>query len=126
MSYERKLPKRLDCGMAVIMEIIGGKWKPSVIHSIHHGFRRPSEIQRRYPDATRRVLNQQLKELELHGIVRHVVYPVMPPKVEYFLTDLGESLLPVIQKMDEWGTGYLGTYNELLYKTEDNFLSAIP
>jgi DNA-binding HxlR family transcriptional regulator len=104
---ERKIPKDLDCGMAMLMDIIGGKWKPCLIHNIWKGHKRPSELQRLNPKATRRVLYQQLQELEEHGIIRRVVYPVLPPKVEYFLTDLGLSLLPVISVMDEWGTQYL-------------------
>ncbi len=104
---ERKIPKDLDCGMAMIMEIIGGKWKPCLIHNIWKGCKRPSELQRLNPKATRRVLYQQLQELEEHGIIRRVVHPVLPPKVEYFLTDLGLSLLPVISAMDEWGSQYL-------------------
>ncbi len=105
--YERKIPKDLDCGMAMIMEIIGGKWKPCLIHNINSGFRRPSELQRLNAKASRRVLNQQLKELEEHGIISRVVYPVLPPKVEYFLTDLGISVLPVIGTMNDWGSQYL-------------------
>ena len=104
---ERKIPKDLDCGMAMIMEIIGGKWKPCLIHNIWRGHRRPSELQRLNPKASRRVLYQQLQELEEHGIIERVIYPVLPPKVEYFLTELGNSLLPVISVMDEWGTQYL-------------------
>jgi len=105
--FERKIPKNLDCGMGMIMEIIGGKWKPCLIYNISKGHIRPSELQRLNPNATRRVLHQQLKELEEHGIIERVVYPVLPPKVEYFLTDLGNSLLPVINVMDDWGTQYL-------------------
>ncbi|MVT10206.1 winged helix-turn-helix transcriptional regulator [Chitinophaga tropicalis] len=104
---ERKIPKDLNCGMAMIMEIIGGKWKPCLIHNIWKGHKRPSELQRLNPKATRRVLYQQLQELEEHGIISRVVHPVLPPKVEYFLTDLGLSLLPVISVMDEWGSQYL-------------------
>lgn len=105
--YERKIPKDLDCGMAMIMEIIGGKWKPCLILNISRGFRRPSELQRLNTKASRRVLNQQLKELEEFGIITRVVYAELPPKVEYFLTDLGSSLLPVIGTMDDWGSQYL-------------------
>ncbi|WP_158800122.1 helix-turn-helix domain-containing protein [Pedobacter sp. L105] len=105
--YERKIPKDLDCGMAMIMEVIGGKWKPCLIHNISRGFRRPSEIQRLNKKASRRVLNQQLKELEEHGVITRTVYAELPPKVEYFLTDLGNSLLPVIRTMDDWGSQYL-------------------
>jgi DNA-binding HxlR family transcriptional regulator len=105
--YERKISKDLDCGMAMIMEIIGGKWKPCLIHNIWKGHNRPSELQRLNPKASRKVLYQQLKELEAHGIIERKVYPVLPPKVEYFITDLGKSLLPVISVMDEWGTQFL-------------------
>jgi DNA-binding HxlR family transcriptional regulator len=105
--FERKIPKDLSCGMAMMMEIIGGKWKPCLIYNISRGHKRPSELQRLNPHATRRVLYQQLKELEEHGIIERVVYAVVPPKVEYFLTDLGTSLLPVINVMDDWGTQYL-------------------
>ncbi|RNL92276.1 transcriptional regulator [Sinomicrobium pectinilyticum] len=105
--YERKIPKNLDCGMAVIMDIIGGKWKPCLIFNIMNGDRRPSKLQRLNPLASRKVLNQQLKELEKHGIINRVVYPELPPKVEYYLTPLGESLLPIIKKMDQWGTEHM-------------------
>lgn len=104
--YERKIPKNLDCGMGVIMDIIGGKWKPCLIFNIMNGFRRPSELQRLNPLASRKVLNQQLKELMDHGVIDKIIYPELPPKVEYYLTPLGESLLPIIKKMDQWGTEY--------------------
>lgn len=104
---ERKIPKDLDCGMAMIMEIIGGKWKPCLIHNISRGFKRPSELLRLNPKATRRVLYQQLTELEEAGIIEKLIFPVLPPKVEYSLTGLGMSLLPVIKVMDDWGTQYL-------------------
>lgn len=107
MTYERKIPKNLDCGMAVIMDVIGGKWKPCLLYNISKGSRRPSEIQRLNPLASRRVLNEQLKELEAHKIITRKVYPVLPPKVEYFLTEMGESLLPIIETMDSWGEQYL-------------------
>ncbi|ACU63091.1 winged helix-turn-helix transcriptional regulator [Chitinophaga pinensis] len=105
--YERKIPLDLNCGMAVIMEIIGGKWKPCLIFNISRGIRRPGELQRYNPAATRRVLTQQLKELEEHGIIRRVVYAEVPPKVEYYLTEKGESLMPVINAMENWGAGHL-------------------
>jgi DNA-binding HxlR family transcriptional regulator len=111
--YERKIPKNLDCGMGMTMDIIGGKWKPCLILNISNGARRPSELQRLNPLASRRVLNVQLKELEEHGIIIRVVHAVLPPKVEYLLTDLGRSLLPVIEMMDEWGTQYLNDPQQL-------------
>ncbi|WP_245857100.1 winged helix-turn-helix transcriptional regulator [Mucilaginibacter auburnensis] len=64
---------------------------------------RPSELQRKIPDATRRVLNVQLKELEDHELISRTIYPVMPPKVEYNLTDFGKTLIPLIQSIGLWG-----------------------
>jgi len=70
---------------------------------INEGHKRPSELQRKIPDASRRVLNIQLKELEEHELVTRKIYPVMPPKVEYSLTEFGESLIPAIGAIGKWG-----------------------
>ncbi|GAA0554803.1 winged helix-turn-helix transcriptional regulator [Chitinophaga japonensis] len=116
--YEKKIPKSFECGMAVLMEIIGGKWKSYMVFLIHKGVRRPSELQRAVPSASRRVLNLQLRELEFHGIVKRVIYPEAPPRVEYFLTEFGTSLMPVVTAMDNWGTGYLGAFKALMEKKQ--------
>ncbi|MBE8721132.1 transcriptional regulator [Sphingobacterium sp. Ka21] len=105
--YEKKIPKDFSCGMSITLEIIGGKWKPCLINSIHKGIHRPSELARKNPEASKRVLSLQLKELEEHGVVRKVIYPILPPKVEYFLTELGESLLPIITLMETWGSDFI-------------------
>ncbi|MBC9909004.1 winged helix-turn-helix transcriptional regulator [Chitinophaga varians] len=105
--YEKKNPKDLSCGMGMTLEIIGGKWKPCLINSIHKGIHRPSELARQNPGASKRVLSLQLKELEEHGVVRKIIYPELPPKVEYFLTELGESLLPIVELMEKWGDNVL-------------------
>jgi DNA-binding HxlR family transcriptional regulator len=110
--YEHKIPKALDCGFAVTMEIIGGKWKLCLINSINKGYRRPSQLQRTNSTATRRVLNQQLKELEEHGIIKKVIYAELPPKVEYYLTEFGESLLPVINMIEKWGEEHMDIFAE--------------
>ncbi len=101
--YAHKIPKDLTCGMAMTMEIIGNKWKPCLLYSIRRGVNRPGQLQQANPKASRQVLNQQLKELEAHGIIRKVVHAQLPPKVEYFLTELGESLIPVLDAMTAWG-----------------------
>lgn len=119
--YEKKIPKDFSCGMAVMMEIIGGKWKTYLIFLINQGMRRPSDIQRAVPSASRRVLNLQLRELEFHGIIKRVIYPELPPRVEYYLTDFGTSILPVVEAMDSWGAGYLDTFRELMEKKKDTF-----
>lgn len=119
--YEKKIPKDFSCGMAVMMEIIGGKWKTYLIFLISQGVRRPSDLQRAVPSATRRVLNLQLRELEFHGIIKRVIYPELPPKVEYYLTEFGTSILPVVEAMDNWGAGYLDTFRQLMEKKKETF-----
>lgn len=101
--YEKKIPKDLNCGIVVTMEAIGGKWKPCLINDINKGIKRPGELHKTHPDASLRVINLQLSELEKHGIVEKTIFPVVPPKVEYSLTNKGESLLPLIDLMRKWG-----------------------
>ncbi|WP_212005059.1 helix-turn-helix domain-containing protein [Chitinophaga sp. HK235] len=117
--YEKKIPKEFTCGMAVLMEIIGGKWKSYLIYLIKNGVRRPAELQRAVPSASRRVLDLQLRELEFHGIIRRVIYPEMPPKVEYYLTSFGESMLPVVASMEEWGLKYMDTFKMLMEEKKE-------
>jgi DNA-binding HxlR family transcriptional regulator len=83
-----------------------GKWKIRLLWFIHEGFKRPSELQRKIPDASRRVLNIQLKELEEHELISKVIYPQIPPKVEYGLTEFGQTLIPVISVLGQWGDGH--------------------
>ena len=101
--YERKILPNLNCGLDLIGEVLYGKWKIRLLWFIDHGHLRPSELQRKIPDATRRVLNIQLKEMEEHELVTKIIYPVVPPKVEYSLTDFGKSLIPVISVLGNWG-----------------------
>ena len=101
--YERKILPNLNCGLDLIGEVLYGKWKIRLLWFINEGHQRPSELQRKIPDATRRVLNIQLKELEDHELVSKIIYPVVPPKVEYSLTDFGKSLIPVISVLGNWG-----------------------
>lgn len=101
--YEKKTPLNLNCGLDLIGEVLYGKWKIRLIWFINEGFKRPSELQRKIPDASRRVLSAQLKELEEHELVTKVIYPVVPPKVEYALTDFGKTLIPVISLLGQWG-----------------------
>lgn len=101
--YEHKIEKHYDCGIKVTMDLIGGKWKPCIINNINNGVKRPSDLQRALPYASRRSLNVQLKELLEHGIIKKKVFPVLPPKVEYDLTTFGKRLLPLTLHMEEWG-----------------------
>ena len=101
--YERKIPLTIDCGLHLTKEVLNGKWKPALLNAISMNVKRPSEILRLMQGITRRVLNVQLKELEAHGMVEKKIYPQLPPKVEYSLTEIGWSLLPIIDAMNQWG-----------------------
>lgn len=100
--YERKIIPHLNCGLDLLGEVLYGKWKLRLLWFINEGHKRPSELQRKIPDATRRVLNMQLKELEDHELITKKIYPVVPPKVEYSLTEFGKTLIPVIAALGNW------------------------
>lgn len=123
--YEKKIPKDLSCGIGVTLEMIGGKWKPCLINSIHKGIHRPSELARHNPTASKRVLILQLKELEEHGIIKKIIHPELPPKVEYFLTALGESLLPIVDLMENWGVHFTTAFQEK-YKHKGGLVKPLP
>lgn len=101
--YERKTKPNLNCGLDLIAEVLYGKWKIRLMWFINEGNKRPSELLRKIPDASRRVLNIQLNELEGHELVTKKIYPVVPPKVEYKLTEFGQTLIPVIAALGQWG-----------------------
>ena len=89
--------------MDLIAEVLYGKWKIRLLYFIAAGNARPSELQRKIPDATRRVIGMQLKQLEEHELVTKAIYPELPPRVEYSLTDLGRSVIPIIELLGQWG-----------------------
>lgn len=106
----------LNCGLDLIGEVLYGKWKIRLLWFIDQGHQRPSELQRKIPDASRRVLNVQLKELEEHELVVRKIYPVVPPKVEYSLTDFGKTLIPVIAAIGNWGDEHEQRLRSLILK----------
>ncbi len=118
--YERKIIPNLNCGLDLIGEVLYGKWKMRLLWFINEGHQRPSELQRKIPDASRRVLNVQLKELEEHELVTRKIYPVVPPKVEYSLTEFGKSLIPVIGALGNWGDEHQERLKALISKKFPN------
>lgn len=85
------------------MEVIGGKWKGVILFHLLEGTKRFNELQRDVGSITQRMLTKQLRELEAEDIVNRKVYPVVPPKVEYSLTEKGLSLEPIITALKVWG-----------------------
>ncbi|WP_243900475.1 winged helix-turn-helix transcriptional regulator [Hymenobacter defluvii] len=87
--YERKIPLNLDCGLDLLREVLGGKWKMSLLYFVAQGLRRPSQLHRRLPDATRRVLTLQLRQLVDHELLRKEDFSQQTRHVEYHLTPPG-------------------------------------
>ena len=98
--------KAYYCPIEATMDIIGGKYKVLIIYELIGKTLRYSQLQRLLPRATPRMLSRQLKEVEEDGVIRRVLYPVVPPKTEYSLTDLGNSLVPLIHALSDWGKDY--------------------
>lgn len=113
MKYERKIPVDLECGVTVYDLMAGGKWKPYLINCMNRGVKRPSEFQRVIPGATKRVLRQQLNEMERMELVTKEVFAEIPARVEYSLTECGRSLLPIIHEMDAWGLEHAHLFDEM-------------
>ena len=98
------------CPVEATLELIGGKYKALILWHLSEGKLRFSDL-RRVITATPKMLTQQLRELEAQNLIHREVFPVIPPKVEYSLTDLGRSLMPILTAMRDWGSGYLRKNN---------------
>ena len=95
------------CPTETALDLIGGKWKGMILFYLCSDTKRFNQLMRLIPGITQRMLTKQLRDLEAHGIVHREVYPQVPPKVEYSLTDSGKTLEPVIRALENWGKGYL-------------------
>jgi DNA-binding HxlR family transcriptional regulator len=107
-GLSRLFSKTFNCEKELTLTIIGGKWKMLIMwHLGKEGTKRFGELKSMMPGITQRMLVSQLRELEEDQIVHRKVYPVVPPKVEYSLTEHGRSLMPILEAMDEWGKNYM-------------------
>lgn len=96
-----------NCPVEATLDLIGGKYKALILWHLADGKLRFSELRQRISKATPKMLTQQLRELESQALIHREVYPVIPPKVEYSLTETGRSLMPILVAMRDWGAGYL-------------------
>lgn len=104
----RMQDKVFNCEKELTLSVIGGKWKMLILwHLGREGTRRFGELKALMPGITQRMLVNQLRELEEDLIVNREVYPVVPPKVEYSLTEHGKSLIPILNSMYQWGKNYM-------------------
>ncbi len=96
-------PDIKGCPVTYCLSVIGGKWKPVILFCIVNGVDRFGAMQRSVPGITKQMLTKQLRELEADGLISRKVYAEVPPRVDYSLTDVGRTVLPIIEQMEVWG-----------------------
>lgn len=113
--------REYSCTVELTLQIIGGKWKPVILYHLgRHGTLRFGEIRKSMPSITQKMLTQQLRELEADGMVLRRVYAEVPPRVDYSLTELGQSVMPVLKALCRWGK----VYEKLLSAREKDLRAA--
>ncbi|MBS8259367.1 transcriptional regulator [Roseibium polysiphoniae] len=100
------------CAVEATLSLIDGKWKGVVLYHLLDSTLRFNEIRKKLPSVTQRMLTNQLRSLETDGLIERKVYPVIPPKVEYSLTERGRSLEPVIMALKNWGDAHRDLWPE--------------
>ncbi|MBM7171529.1 helix-turn-helix transcriptional regulator [Streptomyces sp. G44] len=104
----RKEREAYACGLEAAVDVVGGKWKPMILWALYAGRTlRFGELRRHVPGVSEKMLIQQLRELEADGVVHREVYREVPPKVEYSLTDLGQSLNTALLPLGLWGDQHM-------------------
>ena len=98
-----------NCPITYAMKVIGGKWKPIIFMRLSHGVNRFGILSRSIDGISKNMLTRELRELESHKIISRKIFPEIPPRVEYSITKKGKTLLPVFEKLGEWGKKNLKT-----------------
>lgn len=106
------MPTKKYCPLDHTMNLIGTKWKPIVLFHLLDGALRSGVLQKKVPGISNKMFTQTVRELERDGLVERIVYPVVPPKVEYGLTERGKSLKAILLSLDSWGAN--DTSNKLV------------
>ena len=99
--------KTFHCPVEAALDVIGGKWKPLILWALGDDIMRFGELQKGLPGVNAKMLTKQLRELEEDGVIRRTVYPEVPPRVEYEITEFGRTLIPILQALCNWGAQYL-------------------
>ena len=107
-DYSPKIdPLRTHCPVRAALDVLTGRWKPSILWEIKDGTRRYSDLQAAMPGISAQALTVQLRQLEADGIIERTVYPEIPPRVEYGLTEHGLSLATLMDELENWGSKHL-------------------
>jgi DNA-binding HxlR family transcriptional regulator len=106
MTNPHEFEAKSSCPAETTLKAISGRWKILILRELFQGVKRFGELQRSLKGITQKMLTEQLRELEDDGIIHREIYPQIPPKVEYSVTALGESLQPILETMHEWGVEY--------------------
>ena len=115
MTY-MKNGKAYHCPVEAALDVIGGKWKPLILWALTDSVLRFSGLQKELPGINTKMLTKQLRELEEDGVIERTVYPEVPPRVEYMMTDFGKTLIPILEALCNWGADYLGIGNASSYQ----------
>ncbi|MCL4270412.1 MAG: helix-turn-helix transcriptional regulator [Anaerolineales bacterium] len=99
--------QKYECPVEAVTDLIGGRWKIVILSRLMHGTRRYGEIKHSISNITEKMLIQQLRQLEEDGLIERKQYPEVPPRVEYSLTKKGKTLVPIFQKIGDWGREHL-------------------
>lgn len=105
--------KEYICPLELAMDLIGGKWKPLMIFHLRHGALRSCDLQRTLTGISTKMFTQTARELERSGIISRQIHPVIPPRVDYSLTTLGESVVPVVVELARWGNQISGGHFDI-------------
>ncbi|SFM17717.1 DNA-binding transcriptional regulator, HxlR family [Desulfomicrobium norvegicum] len=111
MIVKKDLP---DCPVATTVGLIGNKWKLLILRDVLTGPKRFGELHRSLTGISQKVLTENLRSMEKDGLLKRTVFPEVPPRVEYMLSELGTSMRPIIHQLEEWGIGY----KEIMTRTE--------
>lgn len=107
MTYTKN-GKAYHCPVEAALDVIGGKWKPLILWALGDKVLRYSELKKELPGINTKMLTKQLRGLEEDGVIERTVYPEVPPRVEYRITDFGMTLIPILDALCNWGIDYLG------------------
>ncbi|MGN0488096.1 MAG: winged helix-turn-helix transcriptional regulator [Ruminococcus sp.] len=111
MSEQKIIQELPACPVETTLTLIGDKWKVLILRDLMNGTKRFGELKKSVGSISQKVLTSQLRDMEAKGLVNRKVYAEVPPRVEYSLTEIGQSLKPILEAMENWGEDYKAKIN---------------